>query len=103
MKKWKSSITQILENWKIIIRFFLKYNDKMVIILFLVVILGSLTGLGISYLLSYYINTVIANSSGIHKTVLVIWRGPKHGQTASARQRSDPNKKSRVLWQTRRL
>ena len=72
MKKWKSSITQILENWKIIIRFFLKYNDKMVIILFLVVILGSLTGLGISYLLSYYINTVIANSSGIHKTVLVI-------------------------------
>ena len=72
MKKWKSSITQILENWKIIIRFFLKYNDKMVIILFLVVILGSLTGLGISYLLSYYFNTVIANSSGIHKTVLVI-------------------------------
>lgn len=73
MKKWKNSITQILWNWKIIIRFFLKYNDKMVIILFLVAILGSLTGLGISYLLSYYINMVIANSSGIHKTVLVFF------------------------------
>lgn len=72
MKKWKSGITRIVENWKTIIRFFLKYNDKTTIILFLGAILGSLTGLGISYLLSYYINTVIANSSGIHKTVLVI-------------------------------
>lgn len=69
-EKWKSNITQILENWKIIIRFFLKYYDKMVIILIGFTILGSLTGVGISKLLSYYINTVIANSSGITKTVL---------------------------------
>ena len=71
-EKRKSSITQILENWKIIIRFFLKYNDKIVIILFGVTILGSFTGVVTSYLLSYYINTVIANSSGINKTVLVL-------------------------------
>ncbi len=72
MKKRKGNIKRILENWKTIIRFFLKYNDQTVVLLFLINILSSLSVLGITYLLSYYINTIIINVTGINKTLLLI-------------------------------
>jgi ATP-binding cassette, subfamily B, bacterial len=60
----KSSIT--------LIRFLYKYNHSMVIVLFIVSALGALLSMGITYIISYYVNTVIVQTDKISATVLVL-------------------------------
>ena len=70
--KIKSGMAKVSANWKTVFGFIFRYNDKMLIALFLTSIFSALFGLGITYLLCYYVNNAIAQSQKITATIVAL-------------------------------
>lgn len=71
LKKVKSKVTEFSSSSKTLMRFLYKYNSSMIIVLFVSSALGALLNMGITYVLSYYVNTVIAHTYKISTVVFV--------------------------------
>ena len=66
---------QIKKNWKTILSFFFKYNDKAVIALFVVSGVSALTGVAFTYLLSQFVNEAGSLLTGEQGTALWLLGG----------------------------
>lgn len=72
MNGTKKGLRQKKENWLTVLRFFRKYNDKSVIALLLISLVSALNSIGITYLLSYFVNVVAARFQGISGGILIL-------------------------------
>lgn len=72
MNGTKKGVKQKKENWLTVLRFFQKYNDKSVIALLLISTVGALNSIGITYLLSYFVNVAATRFQGISGGILIL-------------------------------